>query len=188
MSRETIIEESPLEIVNIVGSGNLGRELDLEQISQDINVYEADYEKKTGSVFLKIDEDLGLVILYRSGKYIVRGGKEFEKLYQTNEKFIDVLIDLNILKEKFNRHIEVNNLVFVGDLDHSVELELLVIQLGLENAEFEPEQFSGLIYRPSKFNCVLLVFGSGKVVITGSASIEVAIEAFESLSQEINNM
>ncbi|MDB2239193.1 TATA-box-binding protein [Halorubrum ezzemoulense] len=188
MSRETIIKESPLEIVNIVGSGNLGHELDLEQISQDINVYEANYEKNTGSVFLRIDEDSGLVILYRTGKYIVRGGKEFEKLYRTNEKLIDLLIDLGVLKEKFNQNMEVNNLVFVGDLDHSVELELLVIQLGLENAEFEPEQFPGLIYRPSDFNCVLLVFGSGKVVITGSASIEEATEAFESLSQEINNM
>lgn len=188
MSRETTIEESPLEVVNVVGSGDLGRELDLEQVAQDAEVYEAKYEEGTGSVFLKVNEDSGLVILYRSGKYIVRGGKEFEKLYRTNEEFVEILTELGILEESYDPSFEINNLVFVGDLGHSVGLEALVIQLGLENAEFEPEQFPGLVYRPDDFNCVLLVFGSGKVSITGSDKIEEAIEAFDSLNKEINKI
>jgi transcription initiation factor TFIID TATA-box-binding protein len=188
MSRETTIEESPLEVVNVVGSGDLGRELDLEQVAQDAEVYEAKYEEGTGSVFLKVNEDSGLVILYRSGKYIVRGGKEFEKLYRTNEEFVEILTELGILEESYDPSFEINNLVFVGDLGHSVGLEALVIQLGLENAEFEPEQFPGLVYRPDNFNCVLLVFGSGKVSITGSDKIEEAIEAFDSLNKEINKI
>jgi transcription initiation factor TFIID TATA-box-binding protein len=188
MSRERTIDESPLEVVNVVGSGDLGRELDLEQVTQDADVYEANYEEGTGSVFLKVNEDLGLVILYRSGKYIVRGGKEFEKLNRTNEKFIETLTELGILEESYDPSFEVNNLVFVGDLGDTVGLEALVIQLGLENAEFEPEQFPGLVYRPDNFNCVLLVFGSGKVSITGSDDIEEAIEAFNLLNQEISEI
>ena len=188
MSRERTIDESPLEVVNVVGSGDLGRELDLEQVTQDADVYETNYEEGTGSVFLKVNEDLGLVILYRSGKYIVRGGKEFEKLNRTNEKFIETLTKLGILEESYDPSFEVNNLVFVGDLGDTVGLEALVIQLGLENAEFEPEQFPGLVYRPDNFNCVLLVFGSGKVSITGSDDIEEAIEAFNLLNQEIGEI
>lgn len=188
MSREATIEESPLEVVNVVGSGDLDRELDLKQVTQDADVYEANYEEGTGSVFLKINEDSGLVILYRSGKYIVRGGKEFEKLYRTNEEFIEKLTELGILEESYDSSFEINNLVFVGDLGHTVGLEALVIRLGLENAEFEPEQFPGLVYRPDNFNCVLLVFGSGKVSITGSDDIEEAIEAFHFLEQKVDGI
>jgi len=187
MSRKTI-EESPLEVVNVVGSGDLGRELDLEQVTKDADVYEANYNEGAGSVFLKVNEYSGLVILYRSGKYIVRGGNLFEKLHRTNDEFIDMLAELKILEESHDPSFEINNLVFIGDLGHSVGLEELVIHLGLENAEFEPEQFPGLVYRPDNFNCVLLVFGSGKVSITGSDNIEEAIEAFDSLSQKIDKM
>lgn len=188
MTRETSVDESPLEVVNVVGSGDINRELDLEQVARDADVYEANYEEGTGSVFLKVNEGSGLVILYRSGKYIVRGGKEFEKLYRTNDEFLEVLQDLGVIEESHNPSFGINNLVFVGDLGHTVELEALVIQLGLENAEFEPEQFPGLVYRPEEFDCVLLVFGSGKVSITGSDDVDEAVEAFRFLEQEVDNV
>ena len=38
----------------------------------------------------------------------------------------------------------------------------------LENTEYEPEQFPGLVYRLSDPKVVLLLFGSGKVVCTGA--------------------
>lgn len=188
MTMETSVDESPLEVVNVVGSGDLERELDLEQVIQDTDVYEANYEEGMGSVFLKVKEDSGLVILYRSGKYIVRGGKKFDKLHRTNEEFLEVLNDLGIIENSFKPSFRINNLVFVGDLGHTVELETLVIRLGLENAEFEPEQFPGLVYRPDEFDCVLLVFGSGKVSITGSDNIDEAVEAFRFLEGVVDEI
>nr|WP_231736949.1 TATA-box-binding protein C [Halobacterium sp. CBA1126] len=188
MTPETSVEESPLEVVNIVGSGDLGLELDLAQVTKDVDVHEAKYEEGTGSAFLKVEEDSGLVILYRSGKYIVRGGKEFEKLYRTNEEFLEVIRELGIIEDTLAPSFRINNLVFVGTLGYTVELDALVVQLGLENAEFEPEQFPGLVYRPDEFDCVLLVFGSGKVIITGSDDIDEAVEAYESLKQEIDKI
>lgn len=186
MTMETSVDESPLEVVNVVGSGDLDRELDLEQVIQDTNVYEANYEEGMSSVFLKVKKDSGLVISYRSGKYIVRGGKKFDKLHRTNEEFLEVLRDLGIIEDSFKPPFGINNLVFIGDLGHTVELEALVIRLGLENAEFEPEQFPGLVYRPDEFDCVLLVFGSGKVSITGSDDIDEAVEAFGFLEGEVD--
>ena len=37
---------------------------------------------------------------------------------------------------------------------------------------YEPEMFSGLIYKLKEPKCVFLIFNSGKVVITGAASKE----------------
>jgi transcription initiation factor TFIID TATA-box-binding protein len=187
MNPEAITDE-PLKIVNVVGSGDLERELDLEQFTQDAEVHEANYKKEMGSVFLNVKENSGLVILYRSGKYIVRGGKQFEKLNRTNEEFLEVLKDLGIIEDSFEPSFGINNLVFVGDLSHAVELEGLAIQLGLENAEFEPEQFPGLVYRPTQFDCILIVFGSGKVSITGSDNINEAVEAFRFLEREVDEI
>jgi len=176
--------EFPLEIVNVVGSGDLGRELDLEQIEQDADIHEADFRETMGALFLRIEEDGGLIILYRSGKYIIRGGKEYEKLNDTNEAFLDWLESLGIISNKENVEFEINNIVFVGDVGENILLERLMIQLGMENVEFEPEQFPGMVYRPPDHDCVLLAFGSGKVNITGSSSEETALEAFNQLKEE----
>jgi transcription initiation factor TFIID TATA-box-binding protein len=186
MTLETRVNESPLDVVNIVGSGDINRELDLEQVARDADIYEANYKHGAGSAFLKITEGSGLVILYRSGKYIVRGGKEFEKLYRTNDEFLILLRNLGVVEESHKPSFEINNLVFVGDLNQVIDLKTLVIHLGLKNAEFEPEQFPGLVYRPEEFDCILLVFGTGKVSITGSDDIDEAEEAFRFLKQEVD--
>ncbi|MDL0145943.1 transcription factor, partial [Halobacterium salinarum] len=44
--------------------------------------------------------------------------------------------------------------------------------LGLERVEYEPEQFPGLIYRSDSVSGVVLIFASGKAVITGLSSRE----------------
>lgn len=46
---------------------------------------------------------------------------------------------------------------------------------------YEPELFPGLIYRMVKPRVVLLVFVSGKVVLTGAKERSQIIEAFENI-------
>ena len=46
---------------------------------------------------------------------------------------------------------------------------------------YEPELFPGLIYRMIKPKVVILVFVSGKVVITGAKTREEIYEAFQNL-------
>ena len=48
-------------------------------------------------------------------------------------------------------------------------------ELDLENTEYEPEQFPGLVYRLSDPKVVLLLFGSGKVVCTGAKTADQAL-------------
>ncbi len=46
-----------------------------------------------------------------------------------------------------------------------------------ENTEYEPEQFPGLVYKIEVPKTVMLVFRSGRIVITGAKSVDFAIEA-----------
>jgi transcription initiation factor TFIID TATA-box-binding protein len=65
--------------------------------------------------------------------------------------------------------IKVQNIVASANLDKTLNLE--AVALDLENTEYEPEQFPGLVYRLGEPKVVLLLFGSGKVVCTGAKTI-----------------
>lgn len=52
--------------------------------------------------------------------------------------------------------------------------------------EYEPEQFPGLIYRPEGAEGMVLLFATGKVVITGCRSIKSAEEIFADLNEMVS--
>jgi transcription initiation factor TFIID TATA-box-binding protein len=154
-----------IEIVNVVGSGDLKRELDLQALATDLDLPEAEYNAGMNALLLRFTQNGPLVILYSSGKYIVRGGSERENLDQANSQFSSTLDDLDISYE--NPAFDVRNLVCVCDTGVAIDLNHLMIDIGLENVEFEPEQFPGLVFHPTDYDCVALIFSSGKIVITG---------------------
>jgi TATA-box binding protein (TBP) (component of TFIID and TFIIIB) len=63
--------------------------------------------------------------------------------------------------------ITVQNIVSSGGLKETLNLNGITIGLGLQQVEYDPEQFPGLVYRLEHPDVVLLLFASGKVVITG---------------------
>ncbi|MDI6640110.1 MAG: TATA-box-binding protein, partial [Methanocellales archaeon] len=59
---------------------------------------------------------------------------------------------------------------------------------GLENIEYEPEQFPGLVYRLSEPKVVVLLFGSGKLVVTGGKKPADAEVAVEKIAKELRGL
>ena len=66
--------------------------------------------------------------------------------------------------------IKIENVVASTSLGE--ELDLQSIALALDGAEYEPEQFPGLIYRLKEPKTATLLFRSGKVVCTGAKSLD----------------
>jgi transcription initiation factor TFIID TATA-box-binding protein len=52
----------------------------------------------------------------------------------------------------------------------------------------EPEQFPGLVYRLSDPKVVILLFGSGKLVITGGKKPEDMVNAVDRIVEELNSL
>jgi len=179
-----IMVESKVEVVNIAAVGDLGSEVDIEQVAHDSNLPVSNYDPEYNATFLRFEEDGELIILYTSGKYILRGGDEFDNMYRVNDQFLSYLNELGLEIESPN--LEVKNVVSVGNLEREINLEALMIGLGLEQAEYEPEQFPGLVYRPTETRCVMLVFASGKVVVTGGQTREEDQEAFDHLKTKVD--
>ncbi len=65
------------------------------------------------------------------------------------------------------------------------ELDLQAIALALDGAEYEPEQFPGLIYRLKEPKTAILLFRSGKVVCTGAKSMAEVEESIHKVAQQI---
>jgi len=176
-----------VEIVNVVGSGDLSVELDLQVLAGDIEF--ADYNPdEHPEMFVKFKEDSPLIIIYRTGKYIIRGGESHERLFQARNNLLDLFTDMGIIPSREETTFEVKNVVCVGNLEQPVDLNELMLVLGMESTEYEPEQFPGLVYRPNDSDVTLLVFGSGKVVLTGSSEVKSAEVALESLKTELNEL
>jgi len=178
-----------VSIVNIVGSGDLGIELDPEAIEDDLTVPYTEYDPLNyHGLYVRVAEDGPLITIYQSGKYIISGCSDFEELNRTNREFLQIMSDLGVFRETIDTGFTVQNVVCTGDLYQSVNLNALSIGLGLESVEYEPEQFPRLVYRPSEHPAVLLVFANGKVVVTGAANIETADDAFEYLRSQVDTV
>jgi len=179
-----VMRESKVEVVNITAVGDLGSEVDIEQVAYDSDLPVSNFDPEYNATFLRFKEDGELVILFTSGKYILRGGDEFDNMHQVNDQFLSYLKELGL--ELDDPNLEVKNVVAVGNLEREINLETLMIGLGLEQAEYEPEQFPGLVYRPTESRCVMLVFASGKVVVTGGKTREEDQEAFDYLKTKVD--
>jgi transcription initiation factor TFIID TATA-box-binding protein len=79
--------------------------------------------------------------------------------------------------------IKIENVVASTSLGE--ELDLPTIALALVGAEYDPEQFPGLIYRLKEPKTAVLLFRSGKVVCTGGKSLENVKTAIDLVGQQI---
>jgi transcription initiation factor TFIID TATA-box-binding protein len=82
-----------------------------------------------------------------------------------------------------NFNIKIVNIVASAAFGVRIPLEEMVEHL--EGAEYEPEQFPGLVYRVKNPKAAILVFSSGKIICTGARSIADVRKAVEKVSKVI---
>jgi transcription initiation factor TFIID TATA-box-binding protein len=85
-----------------------------------------------------------------------------------------------------NYKIEVENIVASVKFDSKINLD--TIAFNLENSEYEPEQFPGLVYRMDQPKVALLFFSSGKVICTGGRNIKDIKVAIEKIYSKLKSI
>ena len=174
--------------MNAVGSGSFDKELDLSVVAEDLgSVADFDEERYPG-MYVRLSEDSPLATIYRTGKFIITGADSIDELYDIKESLLSLLVEPGIIHEGDLEWFKVQNLVCTTVLSDDLNLNALAIGLGLEQTEYEPEQFPGLIYRNPDFECVVLIFSTGKAVITGSSHLEEAEAAADFLEEELSRL
>jgi len=155
-------------VVNVVGGGDIYRELDLAQVSKNFPHLEVEYNPESfAAVIIRYASPKGTVMLYSSGKYSLAGSKSISKANEVNEKFIEQLEKM--LGEELNREeFEIRYLVATADCKKVLNLNEMALALGIDQIEYEPEQFPGLFYRPPEEDWFCILFSSGKLIFSGA--------------------
>ncbi|MCK5322353.1 MAG: TATA-box-binding protein [Candidatus Aenigmarchaeota archaeon] len=83
-------------------------------------------------------------------------------------------------------NLKVHNVVASGSMN--TKLPLSQIAMELERAEYEPEQFPGLVYRLTNPKAAALLFNSGKIVCTGTKSVAEAHQAIDNLVTRLREL
>ncbi len=162
-----------MKLINIVASGDLHQPVSFERLPElpDTN-YRYNPENYHGAYILL---SRGKATIYRSGKYIIYGLASLDEVDASYREFLTLispLIDPSLASPP-----EIRNIVGMDDFQIEIPLLQLVVALRMEQVEYEPEQFPGLIYRGDTGTA--LIFSSGKVILAGFKDLS-SMEAFAS--------
>jgi len=173
-----------IEIQNIVASTKFAEKLDLDLIAQSLEDAEYEPEQFPGLVY-RLDNPKTATLLFRSGASNCTGAKTIEDI-RTTIKIISEKLEKIGFKVYKNPEIVIQNIVATSDLGGELNLSEVAVALGLENVEYEPEQFPGLVYRLKEPKVAMLLFGSGKIVCAGAKKIEEVSLAVDKLLKELS--
>jgi transcription initiation factor TFIID TATA-box-binding protein len=178
--------EDSLKIENIVASAKVTDYLDLPALASQIK--DAEYNKKRfPGVVIRMQEPKIAALVFGSGKVVLTGAKSIESLSEGLEILGNLLRDLNIdIPQKLTYKIQ--NIVTSADLGSGINLNKIAVGFNLDRIEYEPEQFPGLVYRLESPKVVVLLFGSGKLIITGGKEPDDAKKAVQKILNDLKNL
>ena len=174
----------PFKIVNIVGTSKIGEDFDLHTLAMTLEGAEYEPEQFPGLIY-RISEPKAAFLIFKSGKVVCTGTRSASEAQTALDIATSNLKDIG-MDVLDNPKINIVNIVASGDLQApNLNLNQVAMGLGLENIEYEPEQFPGLVFRMSDPKVVTLIFSTGKVICTGARNKEDVELAFANLQKEL---
>eukprot|EP01006_Ploeotia_vitrea_P025473 TRINITY_DN58335_c0_g1_i1.p1 TRINITY_DN58335_c0_g1~~TRINITY_DN58335_c0_g1_i1.p1 ORF type:complete len:326 (-),score=61.29 TRINITY_DN58335_c0_g1_i1:235-1212(-) len=163
------IDDVPFVVQNIITSFHLGVDLDLRQII--IRTRNSEYNPgKFGALVMRIRDPHITALMYTSGKVVVTGAKSLEAAKRGAKKITKIIATVGWKKARVHKY-KVDTMVVTTDLRCPIRLNQFINLPGID-ASYEPEVFSGAVYRMVDPIASALVFCSGKVTVTGLRSME----------------
>ena len=175
-----------LKIENIVASGVIAESISLEDIAEKIENCELNKKKFPGAVFRMVNPKVA-VLIFSSGKIVMTGIRREEDL-ETGLKFLMEELKKAGVTTLKKPDVAITNMVCSYDTEKQINLNRIVVALNLENIEYEPEQFPGLVYRLDEPKIVALLFSSGKVILTGGRNLDDVRAGLDKLENKLENI
>jgi len=157
-------KESSYKIQNIVATASLGKPVPLTKLARTNPNTEYNPDTFPGLV-LRIKEPKSAVLVFSSGNLVCTGTKSVVQVREVINEVIKQLKKVNV-KVTTKPKITVQNIVASGEINLKLNLNFLALEM--ENTEYEPEQFPGLVYKLIEPNATFLLFSNGKLVCTGT--------------------
>ena len=157
-------KDSTYKIQNIVATASLGKPVPLTKLARTQPNTEYNPQTFPGLV-LRIKEPKSAVLVFSSGNLVCTGTKSVEQVKRVIQAVIKQLRKIKV-KITTKPKITVQNIVASGAINLKLNLNFLALEM--ENTEYEPEQFPGLVYKLIEPNATFLLFSNGKLVCTGT--------------------
>ncbi|SCM22067.1 TATA-box binding protein, putative [Plasmodium chabaudi adami] len=176
-----IHKDIPLKIHNIISSANLDTEIDLRLVA--VSIKSAEYNpSKINTLIIRINHPKCTALIFKSGRIMLTGTKS--KTDSINGckkigKIIKFVTNQNIRLKNF----KIENIIASANCNIPVRLEMLAHD-HKDYCNYEPELFAGLVYRykpTSNLKSVILIFVSGKIIITGCKSLQKLNTVFQDI-------
>ncbi len=173
--------EDSLKVQNIVATTSLEEQVSLSKLARTQPNTEYNPETFPGLV-LRIKQPKSAVLVFSSGNLVCTGVKSIAQVREVVDQVIKQLKKIGV-HVKIKPKINVQNIVASGTI--SLDLNLNTLSLELENTEYEPEQFPGLVYKLADPTATFLLFSNGKLVCTGTKNKEQLEESMRQLNKNV---
>jgi transcription initiation factor TFIID TATA-box-binding protein len=173
--------DTQMKISNIVATVKLAAPLDIDYLNQKIPGTKKD--PKVHWLKYRLPKNKSYVAFYKSGKFLVTA-KTFEQIDKNVNYVLLKLEKIGISTNDWK--LEIHNLVIVDIVDLPCTIEKLFMNLDAKKTSYEPEQFPAMIYKD--WNVCFLLFSTGKVILTGTKSLDQASDVIERLRQLLKEL
>jgi transcription initiation factor TFIID TATA-box-binding protein len=173
-----------IKVENVVASTSLNVPIKLENLVSKLDNVEYEPEQFPGLV-LRLKDPKVAALIFSSGKVVCTGAKSPKDSKIAIGKIVAKMNKIGI-KIPSNYTVRMENIVASAKL--KIKLNLNNIAFSLENTEYEPEQFPGLVYRMDNPRVTFLLFGSGKVICTGGKTIADVKRAVSKVDKRLKNL
>ena len=174
-----------IKIENVVASTDIKKTISLDKLLTVLEASEYEPEQFPGLVYRLRDPKVATLI-FRSGKIICVGARSIPLARIALRKVVGDLKKIGIRINENKIRVKVENIVVAVDLEKELNLDKLAFKL--ENSEYEPEQFPGLVYRILEPKVAFLLFSSGRIVCAGAKSLKDIKDAVDKLEKKLRSL
>ncbi|MCW3135289.1 MAG: TATA-box-binding protein [Methanophagales archaeon] len=175
-----------IKVENVVANARIADNLDLQYIESKLEDAVFTKKKFPGLVY-RTREPKSAFLIFRSGKVVCTGSKTEEGVRAVMDKLSSDLrsIGIDVVEHPEFR---VQNIVASANIGKELNLGAIVVGLELEGMEYEPEVFPGLVYRIDEPKSAILIFSSGRLVITGGKTVEDCEKSVDVLLSKLRDL
>ncbi len=172
-----------IKVHNVVASMRVNERIPLTRLAEYVENVEYEPDQFPGLV-LRLNEPKSAALIFSNGKVVSTGTKSAREAAQAIDRLLSIFNDLSIPIK--NEQYNIDNVV--ASTHVGKPLNLTNIAFNLDETEYEPDQFPGLVYRQTETGVVFLLFRTGKIICTGAKSEEQIIESFKVLYDKLKRI
>ena len=173
-----------VKVENVVAFATLGVLIPLQKLVQEVENTEYEPEQFPGLVY-RPTNPRAAALIFSSGKIVCTGAKSIENAKLAMHKVAETIRGVGIKVPKVFP-IVIENIVASSKIKAQLNLEEIAFML--ENAEYEPEQFPGLVFRITEPRVAFLLFSSGKIICTGAHSLDDVLRALDKFKEKLEEI